>query len=216
MRHDSVTIMGRLIVVDCEAPFGVGAPSVGDMTEFGAVDVNALRDGSTETFHGTDCSEETFRQFREWLGPRMPVVFVSDNPAYDFQWINFYFWKYQGENPFGHSGRRIADFYAGLVGDFRNTQRWKRLRRTRHDTIRCTTHSATPRRCFGCSTGNGEGGEWAGGTGQVIVARSPPPQKHLPRPWQGETACDSTGAPLPRSPARDHRAGGPASTHPDR
>lgn len=24
------------------------------------------------------------------------------------------------------------------------------------------------------------------------------------------------GAPLPRSPARDHRAGGPASTHPDR
>jgi hypothetical protein len=29
--------MGTLIVVDCEAPFGVGAPSVGDMTEFGAV-----------------------------------------------------------------------------------------------------------------------------------------------------------------------------------
>ena len=27
----------------------------------------------------------------------MPVVFVSDNPAYDFQWINFYFWRYFGE-----------------------------------------------------------------------------------------------------------------------
>ena len=38
--------MGTPIVVDCEAPFGVGAPSVGDMTEFGAVDVNALQDGS--------------------------------------------------------------------------------------------------------------------------------------------------------------------------
>jgi len=49
--------MGTLIVVDCEAPFGVGAPSVGDMTEFGAVDFNALREGRTETFHGTDCSE---------------------------------------------------------------------------------------------------------------------------------------------------------------
>jgi len=35
--------MGTPIVVDCEAPFGVGAPSVGDMTEFGAVDVNALQ-----------------------------------------------------------------------------------------------------------------------------------------------------------------------------
>jgi hypothetical protein len=56
--------MGTPIVVDCEAPFGVGAPSVGDMTEFGAVDVNALQDGRVETFHGTDCSEDTFRQFR--------------------------------------------------------------------------------------------------------------------------------------------------------
>ena len=45
----------------------------------------------------------------------------------------FYFWRYFGENPFGHSGRRIADFYAGLVGDFRSTQKWKRLRRTKHD-----------------------------------------------------------------------------------
>ena len=88
--------MGTPIVVDCEAPFGVGAPSVGDMTEFGAVDVNALQDGRVETFHGVDCSEDTFRQFREWLTPRMPVVFVSDNPAYDFQWINFYFCRYFG------------------------------------------------------------------------------------------------------------------------
>ena len=45
-----------------------------------------LQDGRVETFHGTDCSEDTFREFREWLAPRMPVVFVSDNPAYDFQW----------------------------------------------------------------------------------------------------------------------------------
>ena len=110
--------MGTLIVVGCEAPVGVGAPAVGDMTEFGAVDVNAVRDGRVETFHGTDCSEDTFRHFREWLTPRMPAVFGSDNPAYDFQWINFYFWRYFGENPFGYSGRRIADFYAGLLATF--------------------------------------------------------------------------------------------------
>ena len=88
--------MGTLIVVDCEALFGVGAPSVGGMTEFGAVDFNALRDGCTETFHGTACSEETFSKFREWLEPRKPVVFVSDNPAYDFQWVNFYSGVYTG------------------------------------------------------------------------------------------------------------------------
>lgn len=149
--------MGTPIVVDCEAPFGVGAPSVGDMTEFGAVDVNALRDGLVETFHGPDCSEDTMRQFQEGLTPRMPVVFVSDNPAYDFQWINFYFWRCFGENPFGHSGRRIADFYAGLVGDVRSTQAWKRLSRTKHDHHVVLTRSGTRKRSFGSSTVNGEG-----------------------------------------------------------
>ena len=46
LRGGGRSAMGTLVVVDCEAPFGVGAPSVGDMTEFGAVDVNALREGS--------------------------------------------------------------------------------------------------------------------------------------------------------------------------
>lgn len=121
--------MSSLIFVDCEAPFGVGSPAVGDMTEFGAVEYKTRK-----TFHGQDCSKETFEAFRDWLkqfGER--PVFISDNPAYDFQWINFYFWKYFGANPFGHSARRISDFYAGLTGDFRNTQKWKKLRRTKHD-----------------------------------------------------------------------------------
>jgi hypothetical protein len=60
-------------------------------------------------------------------------IFVSDNPAYDFQWINYGFHHAIGRNPFGHSGRRISDFYAGLVGDFSNSQGWKRLRVTPHD-----------------------------------------------------------------------------------
>ncbi len=118
-----------LIFVDCEAPFGCGSPSVGDMTEFGAVEYQ-----SRKVFHGTDASKETFRNFAEWLKQfDGPPVFVSDNPAYDWQWINFYFWKHLGCNPFGYSARRIGDFYAGLVGDFRKSQGWKRLRVTRHD-----------------------------------------------------------------------------------
>ena len=148
--------MGTPIVVDCEAPFGVGAPSVGDMTEFGAVDVNALQDGRVETFHGVDCSEDTFRQFREWLTPRMPVVFVSDNPAYDFQWINFYFWRYFGENPFGHSGRRIADFYAGLVGDFPALRSGSVSAERSTIIIPSMTRSGTPKRSFDCSMGSAD------------------------------------------------------------
>lgn len=119
-----------LIFVDCEAPMGIGAPSVGDMTEFGAVEFKFR-----VSFHGTDCSKLTFGMFDDWLKSvsKDHPVFVSDNPAYDFQWINYYFWKYFGRNPFGHSARRISDFYAGLKGDFHDTQRWKRLRVTEHD-----------------------------------------------------------------------------------
>ena len=118
-----------LIFVDCEGNSG-GAPSTGKMTEFGAVEYK-----SRQTFYGKDNSQETFTAFREWLASVSSgrPIFVSDNPAYDWQWINYYFHLYFQENPFGHSARRIGDFYAGLCGNFYETQRWKKLRVTKHD-----------------------------------------------------------------------------------
>jgi hypothetical protein len=38
-----------------------------------------------------------------------------------------------GAHPFGHSGRRISDFWAGLNRNWSETQGWKRFRRTAHD-----------------------------------------------------------------------------------
>ena len=115
-----------LIFVDCE---GVQVVE-GRMREFGAVDFK-----TKATFHGKDDSIGTFTAFRDWLSKvsRGRPIFVSDNPAYDWQGINYFFLKYFGENPFGHSARRLGDFYAGLVGNFYETQSWKRLRVTNHD-----------------------------------------------------------------------------------
>ncbi len=141
-----------LIFVDTEA-FG-GAPCVGKLTEFGAVEFK-----SQESFHGvlwkaspdainpalsrldegavqkSDPERvKVFIDFEKWLYKfDGRPVFFSDNPAYDFQWINDGFWKYLGRNPFGHSGRRISDFYSGLVGNLYETQGWKSLRVTIHD-----------------------------------------------------------------------------------
>ena len=116
-----------LIFVDVE-----GVDIVGQhVREFGAVEYK-----TRTTFHGKDDSIETFEAFREWLGQfKGRPIFVSDNPAYDWQGINCLFLKYFGDggNPFGHSARRISDFYAGLVGDFYKTQEWKSLRVTPHD-----------------------------------------------------------------------------------
>ena len=68
----------------------------------------------------------------QYNGTRQPS-FISDNPAFDWQFINFYLHRYAGSNPFGHSARRIGDFYAGLRQSFSKTSDWKRLRKTKHD-----------------------------------------------------------------------------------
>jgi len=140
--------MDNLIFVDCEATGP--CPGKGELTEFGAVHYV-----SRATFHGvlfeSKPNPETpvlsiltgrafdpvkvFGEFEQWLRSVTSgrCVFVSDNPAFDFQWINFGFHHALGRNPFGHSARRIGDFYAGLMGDVLNSQAWKRLRVTPHD-----------------------------------------------------------------------------------
>ena len=71
-------------------------------------------------------------RFRDWLAATSQgrPIFVSDNVAFDWQWINYYFHTHLGENPFGHSGRRIGDLYCGLVKD--TFAGWKHLRKTAH------------------------------------------------------------------------------------
>lgn len=121
-----------LVFVDCEGDPDRALPPVpglSHMSQFGAVINPGL------TFHGKNDSAAVFLAFDKWLTDncRSRPVFVSDNVAYDWKWIDYGFWVHLGENPFGHSGRRISDFYAGLVGDWSNTQKWKRLRQTKHD-----------------------------------------------------------------------------------
>jgi hypothetical protein len=72
--------------------------------------------------------------FAAWLAQHSKgyPVFVSDNLAFDWQFINYYFHRFLGHNPFGFSGRRIGDLYAGLVKDAHKATEWKKYRLTRH------------------------------------------------------------------------------------
>lgn len=83
-----------------------------------------------ETF---DDPAEIMEQFARWIkeNSKGRPVFVSDNLAFDWQWINYYFHYYTGSNPFGFSGRRIGDMYAGMMKDI--FVQWKHLRKTGHD-----------------------------------------------------------------------------------
>lgn len=70
----------------------------------------------------------------EWverLGPSRRVL-VSDNNGYDAMWLNCFTDKEIRRVLFGHSSRRIGDFYAGTRGRWSEQSAWKRLRRTPH------------------------------------------------------------------------------------
>ena len=74
--------------------------------------------------------------FDAWLADNVKgrPIFISDNLAFDWQWINWYFHQYLGRNPFGFSGRRIGDLYCGMKMDTGLNPEWKRkYRKTTHD-----------------------------------------------------------------------------------
>jgi hypothetical protein len=89
-----------------------------------------------ETHLTYDDPEEVMKNFAKWLvensDPKDRLTLWSDNPAFDWQWVNYYFHKYTGGNPFGFSARRIGDFYCGLQRDLRVASVWKSLRKTKH------------------------------------------------------------------------------------
>jgi hypothetical protein len=143
-----------LIVVDVEADGPV--PPLYSMVSFGAVVVEpslqhafkgevrpisdrflpealAISGVSREAHLRFEEPGPTMERFAAWIREvsKGRPVFCSDNLAFDWQFINYYFHAYLGQNPFGWSGRRIGDLYCGMVKD--GYASWKHLRRTPHD-----------------------------------------------------------------------------------
>jgi len=123
-----------LVFVDCEA----SGPCIGKgkLTEFGAVIYKTKKtfygDMRMKTPYGKMLTMWNFLVFLRDNCPTRPV-FVSDNPAFDWQWINYWFHHCFRMNPFGWSARRIGDYYAGLKGNFHRSTDWKKFRKTKHD-----------------------------------------------------------------------------------
>jgi len=73
--------------------------------------------------------------FYRWLNsikqPDSKLYFVSDNNGFDWQFVNYYCWKFLNENPFGHSSTNLGSLYKGMACSmFKN---FKHLRKTIHD-----------------------------------------------------------------------------------
>jgi DNA polymerase III epsilon subunit-like protein len=94
----------------------------------------AISGFSREQHLAFDEPKVVMEKFDTWLEEQSNgrPVFVSDNLAFDWQFINYYFHRFLGRNPFGFSGRRIGDIYAGLVKDAHRATEWKKYRVTPH------------------------------------------------------------------------------------
>jgi 3' exoribonuclease, RNase T-like len=141
------------VMVDVEADGP--APGLYSMLSFGAV---MVRPGLAETFYGrtrpitdafvpdalavsghTRAEHQTFddpadvmRAFASWIaehGGKRPM-FIADNNGFDWSFINYYFHRFTGGNPFGHSSTNLGSLYKGLAKDTFAT--FKHLRRTAH------------------------------------------------------------------------------------
>lgn len=79
-----------------------------------------------------DPPETVMTQFADWLREVSPdpLLFISDNNGFDWQFVNWYFHHFTGGNPFGFSSTNLGSLYKGLVKD--TFQTFKHLRRTRH------------------------------------------------------------------------------------
>lgn len=102
----------------------------------GHVPASAAISGFTREQHlEFDDPADVMLKFKQWIQANNSSgrpIFISDNVAYDWQWINYYFHRYSGSNPFGFSGRRIGDLYSGFMRDATKSSDWKKLRNTRH------------------------------------------------------------------------------------
>ena len=131
------------------------APGIHSMVCFGAVIVEP---GFTRTFYGETkpISEvwvpealaisgftreqhkkfmdpyDTMLNFEAWIKKNVkgrPILW-SDNNGYDAAFINYYFHRFLGRNPFGWSSSNIGSLYKGVVGNM--YQKFTHLRDAKH------------------------------------------------------------------------------------
>lgn len=100
-------------------------------------------DESAPDLIGDSGRRKVLEKFEKWLNQfshqeQRKFTFMSDNPAFDLTFFNYTWDQYMGtRSPAGHSARRIGDFWAGAsyatgIGTWKNTSKWKSLRKTKH------------------------------------------------------------------------------------
>eukprot|EP01042_Synura_sphagnicola_P006353 gene6353-8117_t len=114
----SLLSIGACNVDDPQQTFSCNLKPINKRADPKALEVTGL---SMEQLEKTGLSPEVaMKEFREWVvnlaDRESSLVFVGLNAPFDWSFVNYYFHKYFGENPFGFTALDIKAYYMGSTG----------------------------------------------------------------------------------------------------
>lgn len=131
----SMLSLGVVLVDESlDATFYTEMKPISDEYEKEALAVNGFTREQTMKFKHPEPEMEKLFNFVQKVNGKGRPMFVSDNNGFDWQFVNYYFHKYVGINPFGHSSTNLGSLFKGMRKDMWAS--FKYLRKTKH------THNA--------------------------------------------------------------------------
>lgn len=114
----SMLTLGACLAYNPKEEFSVMLKPISDKVVDAAIEVSGLtlaqaeRDGLAPA--------EAMSWFAAWISKQVPKdctpVFVGLNTPFDWSFVNYYFLKYLGENPFGFTALDIKALFMGVTG----------------------------------------------------------------------------------------------------
>lgn len=110
--------IGACLVAEPSTTFYVELQPDRDEVSAEAMAINGLS-LDTLRINGTSPAR-AMKEFSDWVRSVLPKdsrpIFVAFNAPFDWMFINDYFHRYLGENPFGHSALDIKAYFMGQAG----------------------------------------------------------------------------------------------------
>jgi DNA polymerase III epsilon subunit-like protein len=114
----SLLSIGACLVADPQRTFYVELQPVNDNATLEALEVSrlSLKELAKRGLPPT----KAMARFEAWLAAEIPTgqqpIFVAFNAPFDWMFVNDYFHRFLGRNPFGHAALDLKAFYMGLTG----------------------------------------------------------------------------------------------------
>ena len=131
--YSMISIGAVIVEKDLEKTFYAELKPISDNYMTDALAISGFSREETLKF---DDPKAVMLRFKEWLDNNCKgkPYFISDNNGFDWQFINWYFLYFLGENPFGYNSTNLRSLYQGLNKDM--CVNFQHLRKTEH------THNA--------------------------------------------------------------------------